>query len=91
MRSCPASPQPAKARRFLEELLRFNHLHPLDPMIFVAPYVSLSKNDQAFDWLEKSMAAHPPGLIAIKVEPMFDPLRGDTRFQDLLLRIGLTQ
>ena len=83
--------QPAKARRLLEEMGRGNRRHPLDPMIFVAPSVGLGDNDQAFAWLEKCMAAPSPGLITLKVEPMFDPLRGDTRFQDLLRRIGLAQ
>ena len=81
--------QRAKARRLLEELIRGGRRHPLDPMIFVTPYVGLGDNDQAFAWLEKSVAAHSPGLIALKVDPIYDPLRSDPRFQDLLRRIGL--
>ena len=83
--------QPAKARRLLEELIQSTRRHAVGPMIFVAPYVGLGDNDEAFVWLEKSVAAHSPGLIALKVDPIYDPLRRDPRFQDLLRRIGLTQ
>lgn len=83
--------QPAKARRLLEELIRSSRRHPLDPMIFVAPYVGLGDNDQAFAWLEKSMIVHSPGLIALKVDPIYDPLRSDARFQEILRRMGLAE
>jgi tetratricopeptide (TPR) repeat protein len=83
--------QPAQAQRRIDELQRFRRSHPLDPMLFVAPYVGLGDNDQAFAWLEKSMAAHSPGLIALKVDPVYDPLRSDPRFHDLLRRVGLAQ
>jgi serine/threonine-protein kinase len=51
----------------------------------------MGNNDQAIAWLEKGYAAHSNGLTAIKVDPLYDPLRGDPRFQDLLRRVGLAQ
>jgi hypothetical protein len=58
-------------------------------MILVAPYIGIGNKDQAFDYLEKSLAGHSPGVITLKVDPVFDPLRTDARFQDLLRRVGL--
>jgi adenylate cyclase len=60
-------------------------------MIFVTPYIGVGDNDKAFEWLEKSFAAHSPGLVALKVDPVFDPLRSDPRFDSLLRRVGLAQ
>jgi hypothetical protein len=33
-------------------------------------------------------AEHSDVLITLKVDPVYDPLRGDPRFQDLMRRVG---
>jgi len=81
--------QPVPAGRALVNLQQLNHRRPIDPLAFVAPYIGLGDNDQAFAWLDKSVAAHSPGLAALKVDPIYDPLRSDPRFQPVLRRIGL--
>jgi hypothetical protein len=81
--------QPALARHALEKLQQLNQRQPLDPFVFVGPYIGLGETDQAFAALEKSVAAHSPGVTSLKVDPIFDPLRSDPRFQDLLRRVGL--
>jgi TolB-like protein/DNA-binding winged helix-turn-helix (wHTH) protein len=83
--------KPEQARRSIDDMVRFSHGHPLDPIHFVAPYIGLGDKDQAFALLEKSMAAHSPGLTELGVNPVYDPLRSDPRFQDLLRRVGLAQ
>ncbi len=54
-------------------------------------YARLGDKDRAFEWLEKSFAAHEEDLIYLKIEPAFDGLSSDPRFQDLLRRVGLPQ
>ncbi len=56
---------------------------------FALIYTHLGKNDPAFEWLEKTYQERFFGLIFLKVDPAFDTLRSDPRFQDLLRRIGL--
>jgi len=54
-------------------------------------YAALSEQEQAFASLERAYAAHDAQLQFLQVEPAFDPLRSDLRFQDLMRRVGLPQ
>jgi serine/threonine protein kinase/Tfp pilus assembly protein PilF len=54
-------------------------------------YVALGDTESAFASLERAYAAHDLQLQYLKVEPGYDPLRSDPRFQDLLRRVGLPQ
>jgi tetratricopeptide (TPR) repeat protein len=50
-------------------------------------YVALGDTDQAMAWLEKGYAERfNPGVL---LRPGFDPLRSDSRFQNLVHRVGL--
>jgi tetratricopeptide (TPR) repeat protein len=52
-------------------------------------YTALSEKDLAFSWLERGLQAGAVGLF-FKDEPVWDPIRRDPRFADLLRRMGLT-
>jgi TolB-like protein/Tfp pilus assembly protein PilF len=52
-------------------------------------YMRLGQKDRAFAWLEKAYEDHDSGLVSIAVEPMFDPIRSDPRFKDILRRMKL--
>jgi tetratricopeptide (TPR) repeat protein len=52
-------------------------------------YAGLGEKDEAFAWLEKAFAARDKGLTYLKIDPCLDPLRSDSRFQDLVRRVGL--
>ncbi|PYT95567.1 MAG: hypothetical protein DMG38_26775 [Acidobacteria bacterium] len=54
-------------------------------------YLGLRQNDRAMKHLEHAFQEHSTLLVYLKMDPRFDPLRSDSRFQDLLRRIGLPQ
>jgi serine/threonine-protein kinase len=53
-------------------------------------YIGLGDNDKAFDWLERSYAEHFTTLIFLTTEPIYEDLRPDPRFADLVRRLNLT-
>ncbi|HXM35011.1 MAG TPA: tetratricopeptide repeat protein, partial [Pyrinomonadaceae bacterium] len=56
---------------------------------FAIIHAGLGEKEQAFDWLERAFEMRAVDLFNLKVEPMFDSLRQDPRFPNLLRRVGL--
>jgi TolB-like protein/DNA-binding winged helix-turn-helix (wHTH) protein/Flp pilus assembly protein TadD len=83
--------QPAQAALALAKLEQLNRGQPVDPAVFVEPYIGMDKKDEAFLWLNKAYAQHSNALTGLKVDPIYDSVRSDPRFQDLLRRVGLSQ
>jgi len=52
-------------------------------------YTRAGKNNEALDWLEKAYEAHDSNMPSISADPIFDGLRDDPRFQNLLRRMNL--
>jgi DNA-binding winged helix-turn-helix (wHTH) protein/TolB-like protein len=52
-------------------------------------YVRLGDKEKAFFWFEKVFEQRDPFVLQFKVEPAFDPLRGDPRYAALLRKMGL--
>jgi hypothetical protein len=50
---------------------------------------ALGACDAAFESLQEACGNREAWLVWLKVEPRYDPLREDPRFDDLLRRIGL--
>ena len=61
------------------------------PSNFAKVYIGLGDKDQAFAWLEKGYQQRDFWLTFLRGDPIFDSLRSDPRFQDLLHRIGPPQ
>jgi serine/threonine protein kinase/Tfp pilus assembly protein PilF len=61
----------------------------IDPAWIAGNYALLGEKDRAFSWLEKAYAQKSGFLPLIKAAPVFDSLRSDPRYADLLKRMGL--
>lgn len=49
----------------------------------------LGNPDAAFQWIERSIAVHDGNLVFAMVDPLYDDLRTDPRFEATLVRMGL--
>jgi TolB-like protein/Tfp pilus assembly protein PilF len=69
-------------------------LESLQGKRYVLPYniakihAASCDKEKAFKWLEKSYEEASPDLIELNSEPVFDGIRTDPRFSDLMRRIG---
>ena len=57
--------------------------------ILAMGYAAIGDLDKAFTSLERAFEARSAGLIYLHVDPGYEPLRGDPRYDDLVRRIGL--
>jgi serine/threonine-protein kinase len=76
----------AEAQKILAEMMELQKSRYVSPLYIATVYSGLEEKEQAIEWLYKAYDGKHPGLVLIKVDPMFDGLRGDQRFQDLLRR-----
>jgi serine/threonine-protein kinase len=80
------------ALQSIEELKRLLE-RGQDPLANIAlVYAGLGQKDRAIEWLENAYKSRSGWLIflGLRVDPRWDGLRPDPRFQDLMRRIGLT-
>ena len=77
------------ALKTLRELNKQSQRGHVPPYHLAIVHAGLGEKDQAFRWLEQAFAKHAVDLFTLKVEPMFDCLRADPRFADLLRRVRL--
>jgi tetratricopeptide (TPR) repeat protein len=81
----------AESRKILEQLDELSKRRYVPAIFRAIIYTGLGERDQAMEWLEKANAERSGIGVPWnpKVFPLFDPLRSDPRFQDLLRRMGL--
>jgi DNA-binding winged helix-turn-helix (wHTH) protein/TolB-like protein/tetratricopeptide (TPR) repeat protein len=54
-------------------------------------YSAAGEKEKALDWLEKAYQEHSSGMVALNAELMFDNIRSESRFLELVRRVGLPQ
>jgi TolB-like protein/DNA-binding winged helix-turn-helix (wHTH) protein/Tfp pilus assembly protein PilF len=81
----------SEARTMLDELKQASEQEYVPANSIALIYAGLGEKDQAFAWLDKAYEQHTFQMQWIKIEPRWDNLRSDPRFQALIRRVGLPQ
>jgi len=79
----------AEARKVIDQLAQLSKRKYVSPYFIAVIYAGLGERDQMFAWLEKAYQERHPFMTLISVEPVFDPVRSDPRFVQLVRRVGL--
>jgi TolB-like protein/DNA-binding winged helix-turn-helix (wHTH) protein len=61
------------------------------PVLVAKSCVRVGDKECAFEWLERGLEERDDLMINLNVEPVFDSLRSDPRFQELVRRVGIPQ
>ena len=59
------------------------------PWAVAEMFTLVSDKDKAFHWLENAYEERDGGLVTLTVNPIFDSLRSDPRYKELVRRMGL--
>ncbi len=81
----------AEARSLLEELLKLSTERYVSPGNIALIYNGLGEREETLAWLERGYERRDAKMVFLKVEPKWNNLRADPRFQDLLRRVGFPQ
>lgn len=81
--------QTDQAQKILNDLKELSKQQYVSPFDFALIYKGLGDKDRAFEWLNKTFDENPYRLSMLRVNPRFDSLRSDLRFDDLLRRMKL--
>jgi hypothetical protein len=85
------SGKPDEARTLRDELLKSSTQRYVSPGNIALIYNGLGERDETFVWLERGFEQRDQKMVFLKVEPKWNNLRDDPRFQDLLRRLRLPQ
>jgi eukaryotic-like serine/threonine-protein kinase len=80
-----------EARRALEEVQRNAPPGTVPLYLIAAIYVALGEKEQALTLLAQAVSLREEAITLLKVDPQFDALRGDPRFNNLLKSVGFVK
>jgi DNA-binding winged helix-turn-helix (wHTH) protein/TolB-like protein/Flp pilus assembly protein TadD len=80
-----------EAKQLVKELEELSTRRYVSPVNVAKIYAGLEEKERMFEWLHKGYADRSDHLLKLGIDPAFDSVRSDPRFQDLLRRVGLEQ
>jgi TolB-like protein/Flp pilus assembly protein TadD len=79
----------SEALKMVEQMTGLAGNRYVAPFDFALVHLGLGAPQAAFEWLEQAHKARSYELVALRVDPRFDPVRSDAKFAKLLKRLGL--
>ena len=79
----------AEAESLLGEIHEMARAQYVAPVPFAIVHLGLGNVQEALDWTERAYEERRGWLAYLKVNPIFEPLQGDPRFEALLRRMKL--
>jgi hypothetical protein len=81
--------RPNEFKRRLEDLIELSSKGYASPAAIANAFFSVGRNDEGFLWLERAFTERTNNMAYLAVEPVYDGVREDPRFQALLRAINL--
>jgi len=78
-----------KAKEILNLLLEKSKDHYISSYHIALIYCGLGNYDETLIWIEKAYQERDNWMLWLKVYPVFDPLREDQRFKEIMKKVGL--
>ncbi len=77
-----------EARLALAKLEQVPPSQPIRTPALLIAYSGTGQKDRMLELLRKAYAQHSNAVVQVKVDPLYDPMRNDARFEELLRRLG---
>ncbi len=78
----------AEARETLEQLQELSKQRYVTPYVVARIHAAMGETDEALHWLESAYRERAAWMVVLKIDPRFDNMRSDRRFQDLMRRMN---
>jgi hypothetical protein len=89
VRALAALDRREEAEEILTRLENESRQHYVRSEYLAMGHAALGNLDKAFESLERAYQARSAGLIYLHLDPGYEPLRGDSRYTEMVNRIGL--
>jgi tetratricopeptide (TPR) repeat protein len=86
-----ASGDRQNAQKIIKELAELSKRRYVSPYFTATVYAGLKDKEKTLEYLEEAYQDKSVWLVWLRVEDIFDFLRPDPKFQDLLRRVGLPE
>ncbi|MCX6173793.1 MAG: protein kinase [Ignavibacteriales bacterium] len=81
----------SEAQEIISELHTREKKQFVRALYFVEIYIELGELVHAFDALQKAYEQRDEQLVELSVNPLYDPIRNDPRFKELVKKVGLPE